>query len=291
MLVRIYIVPNADIPVDLPSQTSQQWEDGAQTGYLVGPEGFADWDVVTNAFICGSWDKANGLQEGESFDGGGNVIGTPTHPVTADYEGWIRPLGNKNGRATGILDSTRWAGDAEQKFLQTDHRYTDSNDPFTLQITRDDNTYPAWSGLTNYANGVKVMHAGTGWQSQQTNNLDHEPGQPGSGPWWLATEFGWGWVAEMTEPSASQDPITGYNIRVYPAPECVPGTQLYTSGNFADIGGGVFQTSATSNNWTPTADQVNIALIFVGGGNSQNGIIILEAGENEVSGEFWSADQ
>jgi hypothetical protein len=95
----------------------------------------------------------------------------------------------------------------------------------------------------------------------------------------------------MTEPSASQDPITGYNIRVYPAPECVPGTQLYTSGNFADSGGGVFQTSATSNNWTPAPDQVNIALIFVGGGNSQNGIIILEAGQDEATGEFWEFDQ
>jgi hypothetical protein len=291
-LDRIYKILTASIPLpeDMPAQSVLIATGVTETAYLVGEAGFTGWDALAST-IVGSWDSETGLQEGESYDVGGNVIGTPTHPVTADYTGWIRPLGNKDRRATGFLDSTRWAGHIEQKYLQEDERYPDTDRPFTLEIARDDHTYPDWDSVTTYDTGEKVMHAGTGWQSQQINNTNHEPGQPGSGPWWLATEFGWGWLATMIVQSTSQDPITNYNIRVYPTPECVPGTQLYTSGNFTDTGGGVFQTSATSNNWTPTPDQVNIALIFVGGGNSQNGIITLEVGQDENTSDYWGHDQ
>ena len=295
-LDRIYKILTADAQWDdlnpRPTQSVLIAESGLDSAYLVGELGFTDWDALTST-IVGSWDSDTGLQEGESYDNNEppNVIGTPSHPVTVDYATWVRPLGNDAGRATGVLDSTRWAGHREEKFLLTDHRYTDSDDPFVLTITRDENTYPAWDIATTYDTGEKVMHAGTGWQSQQTNNLNHEPGAPGSGPWWLAAEFGWGWTATMLEPAASQGPITDYNVRGYPDPDCTPGTQIYTSGNFSDTGGGTFQTSMPSGNWTATEEQVNIALIFVGGGNTQNGIITLEVGTNEVTAQFWNHDQ
>jgi hypothetical protein len=296
MLDRIYKIPIADSQWDeinpKPSQSALIATDGTDDAYLVGSGGFAAWDALIPASIVGSWDSSTGLQEGESYDNNEppNVIGTPTHPVTADYTGWIRVLGNNNRSATGVLDSTRWAGHAEAKYLLLDHRYTDSDDPFTLTIERTDNTYADWDAGTTYDTGDKVMHDGQGWASQQTNNTNHEPGQAGSGPWWAVTASGYGWLATMIEPSASQGPITGYNIRVYPTADCTPGTQIYTSGNFSN-GSGSFTTESTSNQWTPTADAVNIALIFVGGGNSQNGIITMDVGQDEVTAEFWSHDQ
>jgi hypothetical protein len=296
MIDYLFAVPNADIPAPLPPQTVYAADDGGTiTAYLVGPGGFAEWDAMLTAYIVGAWDRdqeaTDGyLQAGQTFNGS-TVEGTPTHPLQPDYLAYIRPMGNKDRSATGDLDSIRWQGHPEAKWLQDDDRYLDTDDPFVLTITRDDNTYPAWDSGTTYDNGVKVMHAGTSWASQQVNNLNHEPGAPGSGPWWLATEFGWGWTATMIEPAVSQDPITGYNIRAYPTPECVPGDQLYTSGNFSNGGGNAFTTSAPSGNWTATEEQVNIALIFVGGGNTQNGIITMEVGQDEVTGQFWSHDQ
>jgi hypothetical protein len=98
--------------------------------------------------IVGSWDADTGLQEGQSYDAQGDVIGTPTYPVTADYTDWIRPLGNDSGRATGLLDSLRWAGHSEPKFLTDDNRYTATDSPFTLRITRVEHTapdpFPGW---------------------------------------------------------------------------------------------------------------------------------------------------
>jgi hypothetical protein len=296
MIDYLFAVPDADIPDPMPPQTVYAADDGGTlTAFLVGEAGFTDWDALPTSYVVGAWDmdqesEDGYLQAGQTFDTGGAVIGTPTYPLQPDYEAYIRPLGNEDRRATGNLDSIRWQGHPEAKWLQDDKRYTDTDDPFILTITREDNTYPDWDSGTTYDTGDKVMHNGGGWQSQQTNNTNREPGAPGSGPWWLATEFGWGWVASMIEPAVSQDPITNYNIRVYPTPDCTPGTQNYTSGNFADVGG-TFQTSATSNNWTPTEEQLNIALIFAGGGNAQTGIITLEVGENEVTKQFWSHDQ
>jgi hypothetical protein len=293
-LDRIYGIPTADTVWDdlnpQPSQSVLIATDATESAYLTGSGGFAEFDAIPSAYIVGSWDSSTALQEGQSWDESEppEVIGTPTYPVTIDYTGWIRPLGNADGRATGALDSTRWAGHAEAKYLLLDDRYTDTDDPFVLTITRSDNTYPDWDAGTTYDTGDKVMHDGQGWAAQQTNNTGHEPGQPGSAAWWAVTASGYGWIATMIEPAASQDPITGYNIRVYPTAECVPGTQIYTSGNFS---GDPSTTESTSNHWTPTADAVHIALIFVGGGNSQNGIITMDVGQDEVTAEFWSHDQ
>ena len=293
----LFAVPDADIPDPLPPQTVYIADDGGTlTAYLVGPLGFAGWDALPTAYVVGAWDleqesEDGYLQAGQTFDGGGAVIGTPTYPLQPDYLGYIRPVGNDNRSATGNLDSLRWQGHPPAKWLQDDDRYLDTDDPFILTITRDDNTYPAWDSGTTYDTGEKVMHDGTGWQSQQTNNTNREPGQAGSAPWWATTAFGWGWTATMIEPAQSQDPITNYNIRAYPTPECVPGEQIYTSGNFSNGAGDPFTTSAPSGNWTPTEEQINIALIFAGGGNTQNGIITLEVGENEVTAQFWSHDQ
>ena len=290
----IFAIPTADLPADLPQQTVFIADDGATlSAFLVGPGGFDEWDALPTSYVVGSWDMEQEatdgyLQTGQTFDSGA-VIGTPTFPLQPDYFAYIRPVGNQNGRATGELDSIRWAGHPPAKWSEDDHRYLSTDDPFTLTITRDDNTGPDWDSVTTYVLGFKVMHNGQGYQSQQNNNINREPGAAGSGPWWAVTEFGWGWTATMIEPSVSQGPITGYNIRAYPTAECVPGTQLYTSGNFAN-GSGAFTTSCPSGNWTPTPDAVNLALIFVGGGNSQNGIIIMDVGVDEVTAEFWSHD-
>ena len=147
MTDRIYKVLTANIPSDLPSQSVEIATNATETAYLVGDAGFTDWDALGT--LVGSWDSYTGLQEGQSYDvDGTTVIGTPTHPVTADYAGWIRPLGNESGRATSLLDSTRWAGHAEPKFLQDGQRYTDSDSPFTLRITRVEHVapdpFPGW---------------------------------------------------------------------------------------------------------------------------------------------------
>jgi hypothetical protein len=296
-LIRIYGIPTSDAPVwteeaPKPNQTVEIDSNDTDTAFLVADPDFAYWEALPTAYIVGSWDAYTGLQEGESWDESEPpvVIGTPDHPVTADYTDWIRPLGNLERSATGELDSHRWVGHVPPKFLQGDSRYTDANDPFVLTITRTDNTYPDWDAGTTYDTGDKVMHDGQGWEAQQTNNTNHEPGQPGSAPWWAVTASGYGWIATMIEPAVSQDPITNYNIRVYPTAECVPGEQIYTSGNFAESDG-IFTAETTSNQWTPTADAVNIALIFVGGGNTQNGIITMDVGQNEVTAQFWESDQ
>jgi hypothetical protein len=298
----IVALPAADaVWDDLNPQPGQsvlmaEYDDGVvKQAYLVTGYNAPDWPVST--YIVGAWDNEQindqgNLQEGQTFDvDGTTVLGTPTHALASDYVAFIRPLGNNAGRATGFLDSLRWQGHSEGKFLADANRYTDTDDPFILTISRDDHTYPDWDSVTTYDTGEMVMHAGTGWASQQIDNLNHEPGQPGSGPWWLAAEFGWGWTATMEVQAASQDPITNYNIRGYPDPACTPGTQMYTSGNFADVGGGVLQTSIPSGNWTPTEEQVNIALIFAGGGNAQTGIITLEVGQDENTSQYWSHDQ
>lgn len=139
-LDRIYKMPIADVPLpeDMPPQSVPIAADATDEAFLVGEAGFTGWDALPTASIVGSWDAQTGLQEGQSYDNSEPpiVVGTPTHPVTADYAGWVRPLGNEAGRATGLLDSTRWAGHAEPKFLQDAQRYKDTDAPFTLEIFR-----------------------------------------------------------------------------------------------------------------------------------------------------------
>jgi len=136
---RIYKIPSADAVWDdlnpLPPQSVQIAVDAPNEAYLVGEGGQADWDALPSTLV-GSWDADTGLQEGQSYDEFGGVIGTPTYPVTSDYAGWIRPLGNETGRATGILDSPRWQGHVEQKFLEDDKRYPDTDAPFQLKLER-----------------------------------------------------------------------------------------------------------------------------------------------------------
>jgi hypothetical protein len=294
------ILPLADAVWDelnpIPSQTVKIDDNGTLIAYQHTTDGdpLLGWPVSTTVWAGWDNDQVSGditLQVGETFDLNGDVIGSPDYPINPDYWVWVNLLGNQpDGHATGPLRVVRWAGHAERKGAETDiSEYPDSNNPFTLTLVRDDHTYPAWDSVTTYDTGEQVIHAGTGWASQQTNNTDHEPGQPGSGPWWLAAEFGWGWTSTMIQPSTSQDPITNYNVRGYPTPECIPGDQIYTSGNFTDMGGGIFQTSIPSGNWTPTEEQVNIALIFAGGGNAQTGIITLEVGQDEATAEFWES--
>jgi hypothetical protein len=276
----------------LPAQTVYAADDGGTiTAYLVGPGGFAEWDALLTAYIVGAWDMdqeaTDGyLQAGQTFDGGGSIIGTPTYPLQPDYTAYIRPLGNKAGRATGALDSVRWAGHPEAKWLNDDDRYTVDDHPFTLHVVREENTYPAWDSGTTYALGDKTMHAGTGWQSQQINTLTHEPGQPGSGPWWLATEFGWGWTCTVIPPLDTQRDIQNRKVTVYTELECI--NVLYSTGSFNDVAG-TWTTVAPSGNWTATPDDVYFALTTVG--NVQEGCWSLLDGSDETTAEFWDHDQ
>ena len=120
-----------------PPQTVLIATNATESAFLVGPGGFAEWDALASTLV-GSWDSDSGLQEGQSYDDSDPpvVVGTPTHPATVDYLEWIRPIGNEEGRATGILDSMRWAGHAEPKFLQDDYRYPETDRPFQLKLER-----------------------------------------------------------------------------------------------------------------------------------------------------------
>ncbi|GAF68391.1 unnamed protein product, partial [marine sediment metagenome] len=129
-------------------------------------------------------------------------------------------------------------------------------------------------------------HSGTGWQSQQNLNTNHEPGQPGSGPWWLPTEFGWGWICTVEPPLDTQRDIQNRKITVYTEPECI--NVLYSTGAFVD-NAGTWTTNAPSGNWTPTPDDVYFALTTVG--NVQEGCWQLNEGQDETLAEFWASDQ
>ena len=285
---RIYSILTADLPVDLPSQSVQIAVDGLNEAYLVGEAGFADWDALTSTLV-GSWDTATGLQEGQSYDiDGTTVIGTPTFPVTADYATWIRPLGNEAGRATGLLDSTRWQGHPEQKFLQDDHRYPDTDSPFTLQISRVNNgaDAPEWDALTQYFTGDYVQSPlGTTWQASQ-DNLGESPF--GGSPFWdLIASPGWGWDVVMLSDDPARD-ITARAIGVYSDPECT--LFLYTTGAFVQDGshGNNYYTICPAGQYTATPEQVNFALLL---GSAQEGWFNLPEGGDETQALFWSSDQ
>ncbi len=129
-------------PQPQPSTLMAEFNDGTdQQAYLYTGADITDWPP--SASIVGAWDRQTGLQEGQYYDvDGTTVLGTPTYPVTADYTDYVRPLGNDNGRATGLLDSLRWQGMPEPKFLQDAQRYKDTDAPFTLKITRVEHVSP-----------------------------------------------------------------------------------------------------------------------------------------------------
>ena len=102
------------------------YNDGAdKQAYLANNTDIVDWP--SSAYVVGSWDldqesEDGYLQTGQTFGVGGVVNGTPTYPLQPDYTAYIRPLGNDDGEATGLLDSIRWAGHPEAKWLEDDNR-------------------------------------------------------------------------------------------------------------------------------------------------------------------------
>ncbi len=125
---------NTDNPAPAPSVLFKQYNDGInREAYLYNGTDVTDW---ASARVIGAWDEATGLQDGQTYDEDNNVIGTPKYLVHPDYADYIRPFENDDGVATGALDSIRWAGHPEQKFLEADNRYPSSNRPFTIRIKR-----------------------------------------------------------------------------------------------------------------------------------------------------------
>jgi len=291
---RIYKLPTADAQWDdlnpQPPQSVLIAEQGLDSAYLVGEAGFTDWDALLTASIVGSWDSSTGLQEGQSYDvDGTTVIGTPTHPVTADYATWVRPLGNDAGQATGLLDSTRWAGHSEPKFLQDANRYADADAPFTLEIIRQDYGSDAqpWDSGTTYSTGEFATSGGM-WQSLQDNNLNNTPF--GGSPFWeLINQSGpWGWLVQMLSDDPLRD-ITARAIGVYSDPEAT--AFLFTTGAFINDGkyGDTFYTECPPGNRSANADPVYFALLL---GAAQEGIfhLMTPADGSEATALFWSAD-
>ena len=135
-------------PQPQPSVEIAQYNDGAdKIAYLYNTATGAD-DWPPSALVLGAWNEDDGLQFGQYFDTDGEtVLGTVVFPIQANYEAYIRPLGNDNGIATGNLDSHRWQGHSEAKFMMENIRYPATNMPFTLKITREDHTSdPTWPG-------------------------------------------------------------------------------------------------------------------------------------------------
>ena len=289
---RIYKILTADTQwSDINPQPPQSVLIATQdpdSAYLVGSGGFTAWDALT-ATIVGSWDSETGLQEGESYDNG-NVIGTPTHPVTADYTGWIRPLGNEAGRATGLLDSTKWQGHVSEKFLFEDFRYTPTDAPFTLEIIRQDYGSEAlpWDNATVYNTGDFATSGGM-WQSLQDGNVGNTP-FGGSAFWEFINQSGpWGWLVKMLSDDPGRD-ITARAIGIYTDPEAT--IFEYTTGAFINDGkyGDVFYTECPPGNREATAAPIYFALLL---GSAQEGIFQLDALEDgaEATALFWTTDQ
>ena len=270
-----------------PPQSVQIAVSGLEEAYLVGEGGFTDWGALTSTLV-GSWDDVTGLQEGQTYtDGAPPVIGTPTFPVTADYATWIRPLGNEAGRATGQLDSTRWQGHPEQKFLDNDNRYPSTNTPFSLEIYRENfgADAPAWDIATNYVTEDYATNGGSTWQASQ-DSLGQTP--YGGSPYWeFVNTPGWGWSVEMLSADPLRD-ITARAISVYSDPECT--LFLYTTGAFVQDGshGNNFYTQCPVGQRTPTAAQVNFALLL---GAAQEGFMNIPEGTEALESLFWAADQ
>ena len=289
---RIYKIATVDAQWDdlnpQPPQSVQIAVSGLEEAYLVGELGFTDWDALTSTLV-GSWDTVTGLQEGQTYTAGlPPVIGKPTFPVTADYATWIRPLGNDSGRATGQLDSTRWQGHPEQKFLDNDNRYPSTNTPFTLEIVRENigADAPVWDSVTQYFTGDYVQSPlGTTWKALQ-DSLNETP-FGGSLFWEFVNTPGWGWSVVMLSADPLRD-ITARAIGIYSDPECT--LFLYTTGAFVQDGshGNNFYTECPAGQRTATPEQVNFALLL---GSAQEGWFNLAEGGDETESLFWSADQ
>ena len=296
MTIRIYKIsnpqwqPDPELPdyLPIPPQSAEIAVNGNDYAYLVGEGGFTDWDAL--GAIVGSWDDDTGLQTGQSYDTQEppQVIGTPTFPVTADYTDWIRPLGNEDGRATGLLDSTRWQGDVEQKFLQDDNRYPSTDSPFTLEIIRQDygSTAQPWDTNAVYNTGDFATSGGM-WRSLQDNNQGNTP-FGGSAFWEFINQSGfWGWVVKMISDDPLRD-ITARGIGVYTDPEC---TQYqYTTGAFINDGkyGDVFYSECPAGQRQANPDQVNFALLL---GSAQEGYYNLPELGDESEALFWRDPQ
>ena len=297
---RLYAAPTADVQwqndPDLPNYNPQPPQSvyaaddgGTITAYLVGEAGFTDWDAIPNAYIVGSWDRDTGLQEGQTYDNG-NVIGTPTYTLQPDYLAYIRPLGNESGRATGLLDSIRWAGHPEQKFLQDDHRYPATDSPFTLEIIREDigADAPLWDSVTPYDTGDYVQNPlGTTWQALQ-DNIGQTPF--GGSPFWeFINTPGWGWSVVMLSDDPQRD-ITARAIGVYSQPGADPVDYLYTTGAFVQDGshGNNFFSECPAGQRTATPEQVNFALLL---GSAPEGWWVLTENGEDSEALFWSHSQ
>lgn len=290
----IVTIPVADLPLpeDMPNPSvlMAEWNDTVdKVAFLYTAADISAWPVA--AEITGAWDSDTGLQDGQTYDGGGAVIGTPNFPVTSDYGTFIRPLGNDAGEATGLLDSLRWAGHSEPKFLKDDFRYADSNAPFTLEIIRQDygSTALPWDNGTTYAAGDFATSGGM-WQSLQDNNTGNTPF--GGSPFWeFINQSGpWGWVVKMLSDDPGRD-ITARAIGVYSDPEAT--AFLFTTGAFVNdgkYGAGVFYTECPPGNRAANNDPVYFALLL---GAAQEGIFQLIDPDDgsEATALFWSADQ
>ena len=292
-LDRIYKVLTTGIPLpeDMPSQTVQIATNATETAFLVGEGGQAGWDAVPGAAIVGSWDRsqvyADGyVQEGQAVDELGVVTGSPTHQITADLFGWIRPLGNyADGSATGPLDSTRWQGAPEAKFAVDIDRYPPTDSPFTIQIDRQDigATAPEYNAGTTYQTGDYAYSVpGTVWRSLQDNNVGNA--QFGGSVWWeFVNPSGWGWVCIVL----SDDPqrtITARAIALYSDPEAT--NYLGTSGAFIQDGsyGNHYYCVCPTALYTSTRQDIYWALLF---GAAQEGHYTLAESDDQIAAEFW----
>jgi hypothetical protein len=99
-----------------PSPSVLVAEYGTDRCYLYTGADISAWPV--SASVLAAFDRDTGLQAGESYDGAGDVQGTPTYPIQAAYWSSVRPLGNEAGRATGPLRTLRWQGMPEERYAQ-----------------------------------------------------------------------------------------------------------------------------------------------------------------------------
>ena len=287
----ILSIPVADLPAvnPQPAVLMAEYDDGTpKQAYLYTAADISAWPV--SAYVVGAWDRDTGLQTGQSYDVDGiTVIGTPTYPVASDYTQYVRPLGNEAGRATGLLDSMRWQGMPEQKFLADANRYTPADSPFTLKITRIDNGSTAlpWDSGTTYNTGDFAMSGPSLWKSLQDNNLNNTPF--GGSPFWeFINQSGpWMWRVDMISDDPLRD-ITARAIGVYS--DAAATSFLYTTGAFVDDGSGNYYTETPPGNRTATPEPVYFALLL---GAAQEGIFQLDALEDGADAQalFWSADQ
>ena len=256
--------------------------------YLYSADDVSAWPPVV---ILAAWEQS-GLQTGQTYDNSEppEVIGSPTHPIHADYWNFVRPLGNGvEGRATGPLRTKRWQGHPEARYAIEDvSEYPAVDAPFQLKITRDDYGSEAlpWDNGTTYALGDFATSGGM-WQSLQDNNTGNTPF--GGSPFWeFINQPGvWGWTVEMISNDPLRD-ITARAIGVYSDPECT--SYLYTTGAFIQDGShdNNFYTECPIGQRQATDAQVNFALLL---GSAQEGWFNLPEGGGDAEALFWNSGQ